>query len=202
MILAILPLAKVMLSQMVPKLTQLLGMQVVIITSTSCFVLGRLSKSYERASKLTTLQLLFRKWSRAFHKSSREEACHNWWIFPASYACPCHASKTTRGDRNARRYTICPPLLYVIQSRIQSSVDVYWTQMCEFVLTSFLCSFYYCSSGTRLSGMRQRDLIQWYVAQQNEKNNYSSMEEAAAEVSKIKAIIEVHILFLKLQTIC
>ncbi|KAK2981683.1 hypothetical protein RJ640_010453 [Escallonia rubra] len=44
--------------------------------------------------------------------------------------------------------------------------------------------------GTGLAGMRQRDLIQWYVTQQNEKNNYSSMEEAAAEVSKIKAIIE------------
>ena len=47
-------------------------------------------------------------------------------------------------------------------------------------------------AGTGLAGMRQRDLIQWYVAQQNEKNNYSSMEEAAAEVSKIKAIIEVN----------
>uniref|UniRef100_A0A166IFE5 DNA replication licensing factor MCM6 n=1 Tax=Daucus carota subsp. sativus TaxID=79200 RepID=A0A166IFE5_DAUCS len=44
--------------------------------------------------------------------------------------------------------------------------------------------------GSGLAGMRQRDLIQWYVGQQNEKNNYSSMEEAAAEVSKIKAIIE------------
>ncbi|KAF8408553.1 hypothetical protein HHK36_004616 [Tetracentron sinense] len=44
--------------------------------------------------------------------------------------------------------------------------------------------------GTGLAGMRQRDLIQWYVGQQNEKNNYSSMEEAADEVSKIKAIIE------------
>ncbi|XP_057971619.1 DNA replication licensing factor MCM6 [Malania oleifera] len=44
--------------------------------------------------------------------------------------------------------------------------------------------------GTGLAGMRQRDLIQWYVAQQNEKNNYSSMEEAANEVAKIKAIIE------------
>ncbi|CAL5410635.1 unnamed protein product [Camellia sinensis] len=44
--------------------------------------------------------------------------------------------------------------------------------------------------GTELAGMRQRDLIQWFVSQQNEKNNYSSMEEAAAEVSKIKAIIE------------
>ncbi|CBI29412.3 unnamed protein product, partial [Vitis vinifera] len=44
--------------------------------------------------------------------------------------------------------------------------------------------------GTGLAGMRQRDLIQWYVGQQNEKNNYSSMEEAANEVSKLKAIIE------------
>lgn len=44
--------------------------------------------------------------------------------------------------------------------------------------------------GTGLAGMRQRDLIQWYVSQQNEKNSYSSMEEAANEVSKIKAIIE------------
>ncbi|PON44635.1 DNA replication licensing factor Mcm [Parasponia andersonii] len=44
--------------------------------------------------------------------------------------------------------------------------------------------------GTGLAGMRQRDLIQWYISQQNEKNNYSSVEEAATEVSKIKAIIE------------
>nr|XP_011460545.1 PREDICTED: DNA replication licensing factor MCM6 [Fragaria vesca subsp. vesca] len=45
-------------------------------------------------------------------------------------------------------------------------------------------------SGTGLAGMRQRDLIQWYVSQQNEKNNYDFVEEAAAEISKIKAIIE------------
>ncbi|KAL3523218.1 hypothetical protein ACH5RR_016052 [Cinchona calisaya] len=44
--------------------------------------------------------------------------------------------------------------------------------------------------GTGLAGMRQRDIIQWYVGQQNEKNAYSSMEEAAAEVTKLKAIIE------------
>ncbi|KAL3632367.1 MCM DNA helicase complex subunit mcm6 [Castilleja foliolosa] len=43
---------------------------------------------------------------------------------------------------------------------------------------------------TGLAGLRQRDLIQWYVGQQNEKNNYTSMEEAAAEVTKVKAIIE------------
>lgn len=40
--------------------------------------------------------------------------------------------------------------------------------------------------------MRQRDLIQWFVTQQNEKNNYSSVEEAAAEVRNVKAIIEVN----------
>ncbi|ONI11688.1 hypothetical protein PRUPE_4G121000 [Prunus persica] len=45
-------------------------------------------------------------------------------------------------------------------------------------------------SGTGLAGMRQRDLIQWYVSQQNEKNAYTSEEEARLEASKIKAIIE------------
>ncbi|KAL8045713.1 hypothetical protein ABFX02_08G132400 [Erythranthe guttata] len=41
-----------------------------------------------------------------------------------------------------------------------------------------------------LAGMRQRDLIKWYVDQQNEKNQYSSLDEAAAEVTNLKAIIE------------
>ncbi|XP_058731529.1 DNA replication licensing factor MCM6 [Vicia villosa] len=45
--------------------------------------------------------------------------------------------------------------------------------------------------GNELAGMRQRDLIKWYVDQQNEKNNYSSIEEAKTEVSQIKAIIEI-----------
>jgi len=49
-------------------------------------------------------------------------------------------------------------------------------------------------TGNGLSGMRQKDLIQWYVDQQNERNNYSSMEEVQAEISKIKAIIEVYFL--------
>ncbi|XP_071703381.1 DNA replication licensing factor MCM6 [Rutidosis leptorrhynchoides] len=44
--------------------------------------------------------------------------------------------------------------------------------------------------GTGLAGMRQKDLIQWYVDQQNAKNNYTSMVEVKAEVTKIKAIIE------------
>lgn len=46
-------------------------------------------------------------------------------------------------------------------------------------------------AGTGLAGMRQKDLIKWYVEQQNEKNTYSSMEEVKKEVSKLKAIIEV-----------
>lgn len=49
-----------------------------------------------------------------------------------------------------------------------------------------------CASGTGLAGMRQRDLIEWYVAQQNERNSYSSMKEVQKEVKTIKAIIEVN----------
>lgn len=48
-------------------------------------------------------------------------------------------------------------------------------------------------SGTGLAGMRQKDLIKWYVEQQNEKNNFSSMEEVKKEVAEVKAIIEVNI---------
>ncbi|XP_020536006.1 DNA replication licensing factor MCM6 isoform X2 [Jatropha curcas] len=44
--------------------------------------------------------------------------------------------------------------------------------------------------GTGLAGMRQGELIRWYVEQQNEKNSYSSVEEAKNEATKIKAIIE------------
>lgn len=40
--------------------------------------------------------------------------------------------------------------------------------------------------------MRQKDLIQMYIAQQNEKSAYSSLDEAAKEVDKVKAIIEVN----------
>ncbi|KAM1571028.1 hypothetical protein ACFX10_035962 [Malus domestica] len=45
-------------------------------------------------------------------------------------------------------------------------------------------------TGTGLAGMRQRDLIEWYVRQQDEKNVYSSKEEAEREVTIISAIIE------------
>ncbi|KAG6402110.1 hypothetical protein SASPL_138982 [Salvia splendens] len=44
--------------------------------------------------------------------------------------------------------------------------------------------------GSGLAGLRQRELIQWYISQQNEKNNYTTMDEAAAEIKKVKAIIE------------
>ncbi|CAI0546202.1 unnamed protein product [Linum tenue] len=44
--------------------------------------------------------------------------------------------------------------------------------------------------GTGLAGMKQGDLIRWYVEQQNEKNTYSSVEEAKEEAFKVKAIIE------------
>lgn len=46
-------------------------------------------------------------------------------------------------------------------------------------------------AGTGLAGMRQKDLIKWYIDQQNEKNTYSTMEEVKKEITKIKAIIEV-----------
>lgn len=39
--------------------------------------------------------------------------------------------------------------------------------------------------------MSQRDLIRWYIAQQNEKNQYSSEEEAKKEITVVKSIIEV-----------
>ncbi|KAJ4828463.1 MCM DNA helicase complex subunit mcm6 [Turnera subulata] len=44
--------------------------------------------------------------------------------------------------------------------------------------------------GTGLAGMKQADLIRWYVEQQNQKNAYSSVEEAKNEATQIKAIIE------------
>ncbi|XP_021745511.1 DNA replication licensing factor MCM6-like [Chenopodium quinoa] len=44
--------------------------------------------------------------------------------------------------------------------------------------------------GKGLLGTRQKDLIQWYVAQQNEKNSYSSMEEARKDVKITRAIIQ------------
>eukprot|EP00257_Ricinus_communis_P023784 XP_015583859.1 DNA replication licensing factor MCM6 [Ricinus communis] len=44
--------------------------------------------------------------------------------------------------------------------------------------------------GTGLAGMKQGELIRWYIEQQNQKNSYSSVEEAKNEATKVKAIIE------------
>ncbi|KAL2933982.1 DNA replication licensing factor MCM6 [Bienertia sinuspersici] len=44
--------------------------------------------------------------------------------------------------------------------------------------------------GSGLLGTKQKDLIQWYVAQQNEKNSYSSMEDARKDVRIVRAIIQ------------
>lgn len=46
-------------------------------------------------------------------------------------------------------------------------------------------------AGTGLVGLRQKELIQWYVDQQNEKQKYSSQEEVKLEIKKLRAIIEV-----------
>ncbi|XWS67356.1 hypothetical protein CRYUN_Cryun04dG0000600 [Craigia yunnanensis] len=43
---------------------------------------------------------------------------------------------------------------------------------------------------TGLVGMSQADLIQWYVNQQNEKNNYSSTTEVEIEIKRIRSLIE------------
>lgn len=44
--------------------------------------------------------------------------------------------------------------------------------------------------GDGLVGMRQRDLIMWYVHQQFDENNNISEKEAASEIKKVKTIIE------------
>ncbi|KAA0052410.1 DNA replication licensing factor MCM6 isoform X1 [Cucumis melo var. makuwa] len=49
---------------------------------------------------------------------------------------------------------------------------------------------YVNQEGPGLAGMRQRDLIEWYVDQQNERNSYSSMEEANKEIKLVRAIIQ------------
>ncbi|KAK9131601.1 hypothetical protein Scep_011129 [Stephania cephalantha] len=41
-----------------------------------------------------------------------------------------------------------------------------------------------------LAGMRQKDLIRWYIDRQNEKSEYGNLEELAKEVENVKAIIE------------
>lgn len=58
-------------------------------------------------------------------------------------------------------------------------------------ITVIVLKFSY-ASGLGLAGMRQRDLIEWYVDQQNERNSYSSMEEADKEIKLVRAIIQVN----------
>lgn len=49
----------------------------------------------------------------------------------------------------------------------------------------------YGFAGSGLAGMKQGDLIVWYVEQQNLQGAYSSTDEVREEVKCIKAIIEV-----------
>jgi len=53
-----------------------------------------------------------------------------------------------------------------------------------------MCSFL-ISAGNGLAGMKQGDLIVWYIEQQNAQGAYNSTEEVREEVKCIKAIIEV-----------
>lgn len=39
--------------------------------------------------------------------------------------------------------------------------------------------------------MRQKELIRWYIDQQNEKKKYSSQEQVKLDIKKLRAIIEV-----------
>ncbi|CAN8267554.1 unnamed protein product [Cochlearia groenlandica] len=43
---------------------------------------------------------------------------------------------------------------------------------------------------SELPGMRQKELIRWYIDQQNEKKKYSSQEQVKLEIKKLRAIIE------------
>ncbi|CAN6855376.1 unnamed protein product [Brassica oleracea] len=43
---------------------------------------------------------------------------------------------------------------------------------------------------SQLPGMRQKELIRWYIDQQNEKKKYSSQEQVKLDIKKLRAIIE------------
>lgn len=49
----------------------------------------------------------------------------------------------------------------------------------------------FSSLGSELPGMRQKELIRWYIDQQNEKKKYSSQEQVKLDIKKLRAIIEV-----------
>lgn len=55
-----------------------------------------------------------------------------------------------------------------------------------------MCDFWNFA-GSGLAGMKQGDLIVWYVEQQNAQGAYSSTDEVREEVKCIKAIIEVYL---------
>lgn len=40
--------------------------------------------------------------------------------------------------------------------------------------------------------MRQKELIRWYIDQQNEKKKYTSQEQVKLDIKKLRAIIEVN----------
>ncbi|GAB2234297.1 hypothetical protein Drorol1_Dr00003544 [Drosera rotundifolia] len=44
--------------------------------------------------------------------------------------------------------------------------------------------------GAGLPGMKQRELIQWYIEEQNKRDKYSSSEQLQSELTSLKAIIE------------
>ncbi|KAG5395256.1 hypothetical protein IGI04_025219 [Brassica rapa subsp. trilocularis] len=43
---------------------------------------------------------------------------------------------------------------------------------------------------SELPGMRQKELIRWYIDQQNEKKKYTSQEQVKLDIKKLRAIIE------------
>lgn len=47
-------------------------------------------------------------------------------------------------------------------------------------------------AGGGLAGMKQRDLIIWYVEKRNTDGAYKSIDEVKTEIECIKAIIEVN----------
>lgn len=53
------------------------------------------------------------------------------------------------------------------------------------------CNSFFSSLGSELPGIRQKELIRWYIDQQNEKKKYSSQEQVKLDIKKLRAIIEV-----------
>ncbi|KAI7741466.1 hypothetical protein M8C21_028188 [Ambrosia artemisiifolia] len=65
-----------------------------------------------------------------------------------------------------------------------------WTLTCLLVMRLRQHEKTVTREGSGLAGKRKRDPIQWYVKQRNENEAYESEEDAKAEVTMIKAIIE------------